>query len=272
MRNKLGGKTVLTSLMLASLLLTTDAAEQNLHIGHCLAGCPLGAASDNSLMIRSVYAMSFNNQNLAADWAAYELSSGSVGIASSLSRAVLADPFSPQAMSEQEFDAIEENSEFDRSYLVPLVNFSATPFWQETNYLTNMVLRSRNLNRGAWYGLEWAIRNLVSRQGSLYVLSGPIYQLEAATEESIELRQSSEESFSHLPPSRQRIPAAYFQIVANVDGAVSAFLFPQQLPVHIHHCERRVTVTELERLTGLEFFPQQSQWPVANLDQGLGCQ
>jgi len=255
-------KAGLPGLVLVFLLLPGTGFGEDLHVGHCLAGCPLGASSENTLILRSIYALSFNHENLAPDWAAYGLKAESVGIASSLSRAVLADPFPVQTMVETEFAAIGENSDFVRSYLVPLVNFSATPFWQETNYLTNMVLRNQNLNRGAWYGLEWAIRNLVSRTDSLYILSGPLYRLPEGTEDGS----------GQLPVSRQKIAAAYFQVVATAAGDVTAFIFPQQLPVHVHHCEQRISLFELEELSGLDFFPLQPQWPAADLDRGLGCQ
>ena len=53
-----------------------------------------------------------------------------------------------------------------------------TPFWRDVNYLTNSVARTASLSQGAWYGLDWSIRNYVNRQGEVYVVTGPIFDAE----------------------------------------------------------------------------------------------
>ena len=166
----------LLGLLLWGVIPPTQA--QDLRIVHCFAGCPIGADEDNHLILRSIYALSYNTEIKTAEWAAYQVTAGSVGIASSLSRQPVADNYVADTLSVEDFAQAEEIGLLRAQY-VPLVNFAGTPYWQEVNYLTNAVARSNSLSQGAWYGLEWATRNLVNRQQVLFVLTGPIFNTES---------------------------------------------------------------------------------------------
>ena len=164
--------TVLAVLMVGFM---SQSQAAQLRIAHCLYGCPVGSSSESHLILRPIYALSYNTHNKVADWAAYRVTSGSIGIASSLSRAAMIDDFVEETLSEADFINAEEHG-LTRALLVPLVNFAGTPYWNEVNYLSNAVARSRNLSLGAWYGLEWSIRNLVNRESEVYILTGPIFR------------------------------------------------------------------------------------------------
>ncbi len=186
------------------------------------------------------------------------VTSGAIGVATTLSRAPLVDPFLPDTLREEDYLNSREVAGVERNYFVPLVSFAATPFWHEVNYLSTMVPRNPELNRGSWYGLEWAVRNLSNRAGELYVVTGPLYdpgkpQPQLATVKS------------------HTVPSGFFMVVATAAGAMSAFVFAQQLPFHVHHCERQTSLREVEQLSGLDLFPESPAWPAADLSQQLGC-
>lgn len=237
------------------LLPQLEAAE--LRIAQCLHGCPAGSAAENHLILRPIYALSFNTHTKVADWAAYRVTSETIGIASSLSRDAVVDNFVEETLSAADFNNAEELG-LTRAQLVPLVNFAGTPYWRDVNYMTNAVARSRNLSQGAWYGLEWSIRNLVNRESEVYVLTGPIYR-----EESVVASLETQ--------AQHRVPDAFFKIVVSADERLTAFIFDQDLPVHVHHCDNRASVDEIERATGLEFFPESPRLGAGSLDTGLGC-
>ena len=241
-------------LLIASMS-QSQAAE--LRIAHCLYGCPKGSSSDNHLILRPIYALSYNTRNKVADWAAYRVTSGSIGIASSLSRAVMIDDFVEETLSAADFINAEEAG-LTRAQLVPLVNFAGTPYWNEVNYMSNAVARSRNLSLGAWYGLEWSIRNLVNREREVYVLTGPIFR-------------DSPSSASLDTETQHRVPDAFFKIVVSADNRATAFIFDQDLPVHVHHCDTKATIGEIETATGLDFFPENLKLVLGLLDTNLGC-
>jgi endonuclease G len=242
-------------LMLALVSFATNSAQgQTLKIAHCLAGCPAGGNS-NDLILRPVYALSYDHQARMAQWAAYIVTAGSIGVATNLSREPMSDPFIEDAMTAQDYQTLPENMQ--RQTLVPLVSFAGTPYWSDINYMTNMVPRNSELNRGSWYGLEWAVRNLANRADELYVVSGPIFEFNSNRDQIL--------------AGEQQIPSAFFKVVATRGGQMAAFLFNQDLPFHVHHCEQLTSLAVIENLTGLDLFPERSDWPAGDLSERLGC-
>lgn len=243
------------SVLLPALIVPAQGAE--LRIAQCLHGCPLGSSADNHLILRPIYALSYNTNTKVADWVAYRVTAGSIGIASSLSREAIIDNFVAQTLSASDFNDAEAVG-LTYAQLVPLVNFAGTPYWNDVNYLTNAVARSRSLSQGAWYGLEWSIRNLVNRENEVYVVTGPIFK-----------EQPVVASLTTQTP--HRVPDAFFKIIASADNRLTAFIFDQDLAVHVHHCDSRATIDEIETATGLEFFPENARLVSGTLDTSLGC-
>ena len=252
----LGHCVLLLSLLVTGFLHSGSLAVEY-RVGLCFHGCPEGASSDNHLLLRPIYALSYNTQTKSADWVAYKVSADSIGIASSLSRVPLPDNFVSDTLLEADFLQLE-GSGMSRSQYVPMINFASTPYWNEVNFLTNFVARSSALNQGAWNGLDWAIRNLVSRENAVFVITGPVYK---SVPEVPQLNISKP----------HRVPDAFFKIVVTESGLGTAFLLDQNVPVYLHHCDLRTSIEEIERATGLNFFPQAPQQSFAPLDAQLGC-
>ena len=233
------------------------AMAETVRFAHCFAGCPNGAPGDSHVIARSIYTLSFNPDTRIADWAAYSVTAGSIGVATNLSRAPVSDPFVSNMLDPREFPAAGEGNRLILDYFVPLVSFAGTPFWSEANYLTNRVPRSSELNRGSWYGLEWAVRNLANRTASLYVITGPYF--------------AKDNGLPAATAGTGKVPGGFFKVVADEDGHMAAFLFPQELPFHVHHCEQLSSVAEVEQVTGLDLFPELALAPMEDLSEKLGC-
>jgi endonuclease G len=229
--------------------------------GHCFAGCPKspaqGSEYDNALIIRPIYTLSYNSSTKVADWAAYTVTVDSIGVASNLSRVPIPDNYLSSTLAADDFSQ-EIDAPFVLGRLVPLLNFSGTPFWQDINYSSNGIPISRSLNAGAWNGLDWSIRNLVNRVGKVFVLAGPIYFTppQVASLETVVQHQ---------------VPDAYFKLVISEAGASSVFILNQNLPVHTHHCNLTSTLDEVQRMTGLNLLPGLNKLPLSSLDAALGC-
>lgn len=236
-------------------LLSINLSAQTIANGHCFAGCPDLSESANHLIIRPAYSVYYNPHTKSADWVAYSVSPNSVGIASSLSRQVKPDGFVDQTLAEGDF---EEPSDFALSRYVPLVDFAGTPFWEDANYSTNFVPRSASLNQGAWYGLSWAIRNAVNRLGELYVVAGPIYR--------------DEPTLLPLPTSKShRVPDAFFKVVIDAKGNLSAFVLDQLTAVHVHHCDLESDLSKVEQLVGFRILPGLQAKSSESIASSLGC-
>jgi len=252
-------------LLLCASLLPPLVAAETVRFAHCLGGCPVGAGSDNLVIARAIYTLSFNPGRRIADWVAYEVTAGSIGVATNLPRGPEPDPFVPDTLNPADFAPAQDGA-LELNYFAPLVSFAGTPYWSETNYLTNRVPRSGELNRGSWYGLEWAVRNLANRTASLYVVTGPIYG-----DLGDDATGSGTPETVGQQPGSEGIPTGFFKVVADENGGIAAFLFPQTLPFHIHHCEQLTSVSEVERLTGLDLFPELPSVSSTDLSGGLGC-
>lgn len=247
----------LTICLIVIIFLAEGIYAGEYRIAHCFQGCPEGASNENHLIIRPIYALSYNTSTKAADWVSYRITMHSIGIASSLPRQPILDNFVADTLQPSDFEGAAEIG-LDRSLFVPLVNFAGTPFWNDVNYLTNAVARSRNLSQGAWYGLEWSVRNLVNREGDVFIIAGPVYK---SVQESPQLHTTKQ----------HRVPDAFFKIVVTADGRSTAFLFDQNLPVHVHHCDLRSSIAEIGDVTGLSFFPEMTRLNMDPLDSSLGC-
>lgn len=241
--------------MFAIAVTSSPLNAQNIANAHCLFGCPSGAGASNDVVIRPIYTLSYNPLTKSADWVAYTVSTGSIGIASSLSRDVKQDEFVEETLALSDF---AEDSEFEFARFVPLVDFAGTPFWQDANYLTNFVPRTSNLNQGAWYGLNWAIRNAVNRLGEVYIVAGPIYY-----ESPVAGLLDTEKT--------HRVPDAFFKIILTKSGGLSAFLLDQSTPVHVHHCNLESDLERIESLTGLDILPGGQRQDFESIRSSLGC-
>ena len=244
-------------LFLTGLPFNSKANAQNYQIAHCYQGCPLGGSADNHLIIRPIYALSYNTETKSADWVSYNVSADSIGIASSLSRSPIEDNYVTETLKNE--DIFESDSQgLIRAQYVPLVDFAGSPYWNEVNYLSNSVARTSSLSQGAWYGLDWAIRNYVNRRDEVFVLTGPIFE------------EGSHLTLEHskIP---HRVPDSFFKIVVTEEGKAATFLLRQDSRVHQHHCDMRSSIEEIEKLTGLVFFPRSVEVIDESAFIELGC-
>lgn len=248
----------LNILILALGLISASIVKgQSYKIAHCYGGCPLGGSTDNHLIIRPIYALSYNTTTKSANWVSYKVSPESIGIASSLSRVPIPDEFVEDTLTAIDFSDAESLG-FIRALYVPLVDFAGTPYWNEVNYLTNSVARTSSLSQGAWYGLDWSIRNLVNRKGAVHVITGPVFD-------------TTGEGKSLFTSTSHRIPDSFFKIVITKDGDAAAFLMSQDSPVYLHHCQMQSSITQIEALTHLDLFPLVLRSMEESLYGDLGC-
>ncbi|WP_321392151.1 DNA/RNA non-specific endonuclease [Emcibacter sp.] len=241
------------------LLIGSTTWAEELHIVHCLYGCPSGTPETNDLIIREIYALSSNDDTKFADWVAYRVTKETIGTTASLNRDWKADPLLDDNETLEPGDYKRANRELDtdRGHQVPLASFAGTIFWRSTNFLSNITPQKSDLNQGAWVDLEEAVRHAAYHLGEVYVVTGPLY--EHPTEG---LPEANEE---------HKVPSGYWKVVATKGGA-TAFLFDQGTPRDDDYCGHVVLLTEIEQRNGLILFPTAAQgWPSDNLSTWLGC-
>lgn len=137
------------------------------------------------------------------------------------------------------------NSGYDRGHMAP--NYAiATRYGEaaqrETFLMSNITPQRHALNAGAWKELEMrTATSYPARFGEIWVLAGPVFGTRPRT-----LKGGA------------AVPEAFFMIMIDEsDGRTraQAFLFPQETPAGADPANYLVSIDELERRTGLDFFP-----------------
>lgn len=167
-------------LLALALLWPRPSAGQEIHSQHCLLGCPFGSSATNDLIIRDIYILSSNDATKLADWVSYRVEPKNFG--KRRKRTWQEDPWldASETLERGDYRKAHSVAGYDRGHQAPLGSFSASRYWYQTNFLSNITPQRSALNQGPWRVLEERIRKLARRQvragnGIVYVMTGPIY-------------------------------------------------------------------------------------------------
>lgn len=157
-----------------------------------------------------------------------------------------------------------ESSGYDRGHMAPnaaILEQYGQMAQLETYLISNICPQTRRLNRGIWETLEAKIKDEISQDDTtnkqvhgVYVITGPI--------------------FKKNPPDKLNsgiaIPDEFYTIISFQKGYLStmkavSFIFPQVLQGN-DFMDYVTTIDEIERVTGLEFFPELSAAKQKNLE------
>lgn len=240
---------------------TTSGTAGEIHIVHCLKGCPTGTPDSNDLIVREIFALSSNDTTKFADWVAYRVTSETIGTSKSLNRDWEEDPLleDNETLEPEDYKGAWGTLHVDRGHQAPLASFAGTIFWRSTNILSNITPQKSDLNQGAWVALESAVRDVAYDRKEVYVVTGPLYD---PNENEMTLPQADETA---------KVPTGYFKIVASDTGAMTAFIFDQDTDRNANYCDHIKTLADVEAASGLDLFPQAPSWPSDDLNGALGC-
>ncbi len=129
------------------------------------------SSSNNYLINRSDYALSYNNAKGTANWVSWHLSTAWTGSASRC------DCFkSDTALPSSFFRAVSSdytNSGYDRGHLCPSADRTYTSTANSnTFYMTNIVPQAADNNQRSWATLENYCRTLASQGNELHIVAG----------------------------------------------------------------------------------------------------
>ncbi len=220
-------------------------------------GIPHGV-SDTLVNYGEAFAVHFNSGRGIANCAAYELTRNELNGTVERRGEFMSDMGVKGCPSPQDY----AGSGMDRGHLVPAGDLK----WSETAMrqsfmLTNVAPMHKALNEGGWAKLEEKVREWTARDSALLVLTGPVVS----------------EGDTTLASGRVTVPCAYYKVIMAPcvkPMRAIAFIYPNG------HSGGRlsqyaVSVDEVERRTGLDFFPtlpakeQRRLESSANLDAWL---
>jgi len=133
-------------------------------------------AADTVPLCYSAFAILYSGRSRTPLYAAERVTRESVGRARAVERV---DAFHEEdrlpADSRARLDDYS-HSGFDRGHMAPAGDMPDAQAQAESFTLANIVPQDRTLNRGVWAAIEESVRRLALRRGTLFVVTGPIYE------------------------------------------------------------------------------------------------
>jgi endonuclease G len=194
------------------------------------------------LLRRTGYTASYNSDTRCPNWVACHLTKAHTGGRVQRSAELFTEDGSvakPRATNDDYY-----NSRYDRGHMCPAGdNKWDAKAMQESFLLTNVCPQNHGLNKYEWNDVEKLCRQWAQRYGAVDVVCGPLY------EPKVQPR--------FIGRNKVRVPDAFFKVVLCRQGTPKAIGF-----VFRNHgkkmsvAEAACTVDDVERLTGIDFFPQ----------------
>lgn len=209
----------------------------------CLGGCPIRCASGDTIVRHHILTLANNPARKLADWVAYRVAPDT--IKPGCPRIWKRDPALPPAvtLTPAAYDDARKILHTDRGHQAPLYSLCGSRYWREADYLSNVTPQAAKLNEGPWNALEARVRKLAKRAGSVYVVTGPLY----------------EGSLRRLPARpRVSVPSGYWKVIATVKaGRVTArgYIMGQGIAYHADYRGYCRSLQKIERRAGLRLFP-----------------
>lgn len=231
-------------------------------------GNPSNAASsvassiDNYLMVKPQYVLSYNSKTKTANWVSWQLNRSWIGAADRQ------DNFRPDDSLPDAWYKVRPNdytgSGYDRGHIAPSADRTRNEADNSNTFLmTNMMPQVPELNRGLWGDLEEYCRELVQQGKELYIVAGPVGRKGSiGRKEKIAVSAKNWKVIVVL--DRQGLGMQGI----TADTRTIAVMMPNDASVKGKGWKSfRVSVTRIERETGLNFFlnvPPQIQQVIEN--------
>ncbi len=199
------------------------------------------ASTTGEVILNPYFALSYFEAHEQAEWVAYELTAERLGMPwVKRSDNFLPDPKITRASA---FPTDYRNSGYDRGHLVPAADMAFTEEAMAATFLmSNISPQSSNFNKGIWRELEELTRDWAKKNKALYVVSGPVLSQPVKTA---------------IGENGVSVPAAYFKVLLDYTEPQLkgiGFILPNEVsyePLFTY----AVTIEEVEKATGLVFFP-----------------
>ena len=230
--------------------------DDNLALGNPSNAVTNTSYSDNYLMVKNAYTLSYNKNKGTANWVSWHLSTAWQGDTPRQNN------FSPDPDLPQDWYEVTPSdysrSGFDRGHLCPSSDRDATiEENQETFFMTNMTPQAPDHNQNIWKNLEEYERLLTEQGNEVYIIAGTIGEGGIGTG-----------GFAKTIGKKDNItvPAFLWKIIVvlpigqndvlriSENTRIIAVNIPNENSVGGNSWKNyRVSVDELERLTGYDF-------------------
>ena len=188
---------------------------------------------------RTGYTLAYDAKNKTPQWEAWELTDQETRGKEARTNDFQPDP---EVIGTKVVTYDYSGSGYDRGHMAPAGDMKwSKQAMQESFYMTNICPQDHNLNTEDWNDLEMKSREWARRYGKVHIVCGPIYK---------GIRNE------YIGEHRVKVPDAFFKVILIDDARKSyalGFLFENKAgerPLK----EYLVSVDEIERITGMDFF------------------
>ena len=207
----------------------------------------LPTSTTKQIIVHDSYTLSYVEKYEQAEWVAYELKKDQLNYNNN----AFERPFfieDPKVTTGSADWRNYKRSGYDKGHLCPAGDrkFSKKAF-EETFYTSNISPQKHDFNEGVWNRLEQKVRYWASKYDDIYVVTGGVFSKNMKT----------------IGTEEVAVPNYFYKVLLDTsrDGyRMIAFLVPHEdsdKPL----CEFVISVDELEKMTGIDFFP--------NLEDGI---
>ncbi len=216
-------------------------ADEVEHSGQHISGLDQvvgGNSSGSQQQEYKGYKLQFNAANHTPDWVAWELLANETDGGTKRQNNFWND----ERVQGCAFHEDYKGSGYDRGHMCPAADMKWSPEAMNDCFsMANIVPQDNALNTGAWSTLEKKCRQWAQRDSALVIVAGPIY---------------SESDKERIGSTGVRVPSAFYKVILAPYVAhprAIGFVYPNmRAPGNMR--DYSMTVDEVERLTGLDFF------------------
>ena len=193
-------------------------------------------ASSGQIIKHTYFTLAYSEENEQALWVFYELSAENKGDQSRTDD-FRADPaVTTGSASLNDY----KGSGYDRGHLCPAADMPQNKIsMSETFFLSNMSPQLPGFNRGIWSTLEKKVRTWASTYSKIYVVTGPIFK----------------NDLGKIGENEVTVPGYYYKVIFDGHEKMIGLILPNASSSEsIEHFV--VSVDQIERQTGIDFFPE----------------
>ncbi|HEA30942.1 MAG TPA: DNA/RNA non-specific endonuclease [Leeuwenhoekiella sp.] len=200
----------------------------------------LPTSTTGEIVYHKYYTLSYSEPDEQAEWVAYELTKEQLKGNSYKRPYFEIDPDVPTGAADWRN---YKNSGYDRGHLCPAGDRTFDKqAYLETFLTSNISPQKHDFNSGIWNRLEQKVRYWADKYDGVYVTTGGVLN----------------DRSTHIGEEEVTVPSQFYKILLDKRGeayTMIGFLFPQ-VESKRGLQEFVVSVDEIEKLTGIDFFPE----------------
>ena len=233
---------IILVLFLVLCFVTAGESDNGISAETGIENLELPAPVEGEQIIRHTgYTLSYNEDAEQPSYVAYELTRAEVlNTNTERDDDFRADPMVLTGSAELDD---YRRSGYDRGHMAPAADFRwSEEAMSDTFYLSNMSPQDPSFNRGIWADLEAAVRVMAYENNSVYVVTGPVL---------------TDGPYETIGDNKVAVPKQYYKVILDYEEPgikAIGFILPNEGSSKSLE-SFATTVDEVEKLTGLDFYP-----------------